>query len=134
MDLAQNTLDICVYNASDALIATAINDAYNRGVQVRYIASKHIQSLISKINLIHKVKKNVEITLELNPDDISEEKIKKLKSIGINRLSIGVQSFYDEDLKFMNRSHNSKQALESIKLAQKNGLEKLQKNMLENKN
>ena len=49
----------------------------------------------------------------------------ELKSIGINRLSIGVQSFYDEDLKFMNRSHNSKQALESIKLAQKNGLENI---------
>ena len=42
MDLAQNTLDICVYNASDALIATAINDAHNRGVQVRYIADDDV--------------------------------------------------------------------------------------------
>ena len=42
MDLAQNTLDICVYNASDATLATAINDAYNRGVQVRYIADDDV--------------------------------------------------------------------------------------------
>ena len=42
MDLAQSTLDICVYNASDALIASAINDAYNRGVQVRYIADDDV--------------------------------------------------------------------------------------------
>ena len=47
MDLAQNTLDICVYNASDATIATAINDAYNRGVQVRYIADDDVTNSMS---------------------------------------------------------------------------------------
>ena len=46
MDLAQNTLDICVYNASDATIATAINDAYNRGVAVRYIADDDVTNIM----------------------------------------------------------------------------------------
>ena len=46
MDLAQNTLDICVYNASDATIATAINDAYNRGVTVRYIADDDVANIM----------------------------------------------------------------------------------------
>lgn len=46
MDLAQNTLDICVYNASDATIASAINDAYNRGVQVRYIADDDVANIM----------------------------------------------------------------------------------------
>ena len=110
---------------SNYLQKKKIETIYFGGGTPSYIDSKHIQSLISKIYLIHKVKKNVEITLELNPDDISEKKIKELKSIGINRLSIGVQSFYDEDLKFMNRSHTAKQAFESIKLAQKNGLENI---------
>ncbi len=51
MDLAQNTLDICVYNASDATIATAINDAYNRGVQVRYIADDDVtNSMLGSLN------------------------------------------------------------------------------------
>ena len=51
MDLAQNTLDICVYNASDATIATAINDAYNRGVQVRYIADDDVlNSMLSSLD------------------------------------------------------------------------------------
>ena len=51
IDLAQNTLDICVYNASDATIATAINDAYNRGVAVRYIADDDVvNSMISSLN------------------------------------------------------------------------------------
>ena len=51
MDLAQNTLDICVYNASDATIATAINDAYNRGVQIRYIADDDVlNSMLSNLD------------------------------------------------------------------------------------
>ena len=51
MDLAQSTLDICVYNASDALIASAINDAYNRGVQVRYIADDDVvNSMLNSLN------------------------------------------------------------------------------------
>ncbi len=51
MDLAQNTLDICVYNASDATIATAINDAYNRGVTVRYIADDDVtNTMLSSLN------------------------------------------------------------------------------------
>lgn len=51
MDLAQNTLDVCVYNASDATIATAINDAYNRGVSVRYIADDDVvNSMLSTLN------------------------------------------------------------------------------------
>src|SRR5690606_21024036 len=48
-----------------------------------------------------------EVTLETNPDDLNFEKIKELKSTPVNRFSIGVQSFFDEDLRLMNRAHNS---------------------------
>ena len=58
-----------------------------------------------------------EITLEANPDDISEEKIREWLDTGINRLSIGVQSFFEEDLLWMNRAHNAKQAKDSLELA-----------------
>ena len=65
--------------------------------------------------------KNVEITLECNPDDLTKEKLKALKQIGVNRLSIGLQSFDDEELKWMNRAHNAKQSEQSVREAQEAG-------------
>ena len=58
-----------------------------------------------------------EITLEANPDDLTKKKIEQLSKSVVNRLSIGVQSFNDMDLKLMNRAHNSKESLDSIKIA-----------------
>ena len=63
--------------------------------------------------------KNPEITLEANPDDLTEEKLQILSASKINRLSIGVQSFFDEDLKLMNRAHNSEEASGCLEMAKK---------------
>jgi len=79
------------------------------------ISDLHIQ--IEKIRETFKVAENAEITLEANPDDIDEIKISEWKNTGINRLSIGVQSFFEEDLQWMNRAHNAQQAKESLQLA-----------------
>ena len=68
---------------------------------------------------------DAEITLEANPDDLTETKIRELKATPINRLSIGIQSFYEEDLKMMNRAHNSVEALNAVKLAQQNGFDNI---------
>lgn len=68
---------------------------------------------------------SVEITLEANPDDINTEQLKLFKSLHINRLSIGVQSFFDDDLKWMNRSHSADDAKSCILLAQDHGFENL---------
>jgi oxygen-independent coproporphyrinogen III oxidase len=65
---------------------------------------------------------DAEITLEANPDDLNRDKIQMLKNQGINRLSIGVQSFFDEDLMWMNRAHHGQEALQSIQLAQDFGI------------
>lgn len=67
----------------------------------------------------------MEITLEANPDDISTEKILEWKKAGINRLSIGIQSFFEEDLSFMNRGHNALQAERCIQIAQDAGISNL---------
>jgi oxygen-independent coproporphyrinogen-3 oxidase len=72
---------------------------------------------IDKIRSIYSISKFAEITLEANPDDISEKKLSVWKDAGINRLSIGVQSFFDEDLKWMNRAHNAEQAIGNLQLA-----------------
>jgi len=82
------------------------------------ICSKdEIQSIIKKINSGFNVSPSAEVTLEANPDDITEEKLKDWKDAGINRLSIGIQSFFEEDLQWMNRAHDAKQAIDSLKLS-----------------
>ncbi len=83
---------------------------------------RQINMLISSIYNNFKVNDNPEITLEANPDDLSRDYLRELMdNSAVNRLSIGIQSFYDEDLKLMNRRHNSVQAAESVKYAQKTG-------------
>lgn len=76
-----------------------------------------ISSITRKIRSHFKVSALPEITLEANPDDITEEKIKSWKDAGINRLSIGIQSFFEEDLQWMNRAHTAQQAADNLKLA-----------------
>ena len=76
-----------------------------------------LRSQIDKILATFNVSKDAEITLEANPDDITEEKLIGWKEIGINRLSIGVQSFFEEDLLWMNRAHNSQQAIDNLQSA-----------------
>ena len=65
----------------------------------------------------YKVVENPEITLEANPDDLSEEYLIELSKIGINRLSIGIQSFFEDDLQLMNRAHNSDEAKKCLEIA-----------------
>ena len=77
-----------------------------------------IARLMETIRENFSIRPEAEVTLEANPDDVTEEKIPHWKSAGINRLSIGVQSFFTEDLQWMNRSHDAEQAVQSIRLAQ----------------
>ena len=74
-------------------------------------------AILARISSVFDVKDDAEITLEVNPDDINEEKLKAWKLSGINRLSMGAQSFFQEDLEWMNRAHNAEQAMQSIRLA-----------------
>jgi len=76
-----------------------------------------LQLQFEKIRETFNISTNAEITLEANPDDINEEKLAGWKEIGINRLSIGVQSFFEEDLLWMNRAHNAEQAIDNLQLA-----------------
>ena len=78
-----------------------------------------IEQLIEAVYTHYQVSDDPEITLEANPDDLSEEKIEALYNSPINRLSIGVQSFFEEDLKLMNRAHNATEAVDSITLSRK---------------
>lgn len=78
-----------------------------------------LQLLIDEVYNNYNVSENPEITVEANPDDLSEARITALSSTKINRLSIGIQSFFEEDLKLMNRAHNSAEAKKSLEIATK---------------
>jgi oxygen-independent coproporphyrinogen-3 oxidase len=84
-----------------------------------------IKSLIDNILQYFDFEKNIEITLEANPDDLNKNFLKDLSKTEINRLSIGTQSFFDEDLKLMNRAHNAEEAETSIKRSQDFGFENI---------
>jgi oxygen-independent coproporphyrinogen III oxidase len=73
----------------------------------------------------YEVDAKAEITLEANPEDLSKEKISSLKNTPINRFSIGVQSFFESDLKFMNRAHSAQKAIRAVKTAQDAGFENI---------
>lgn len=94
-----------------------IHTIYFGGGTPSLLEADELQQIFETIYANYKIANNPEITLEANPDDLTEEKLKMLAVSKINRLSIGVQSFFEEDLKLMNRAHNAKEALKSIKLA-----------------
>ena len=94
-----------------------VETIYFGGGTPSVLTIKEIQFLIDSVYQNFKVAENPEITLEANPDDLSDEKIIDLANSPINRLSIGVQSFFEDDLKMMNRAHNSEEAKKSLEMA-----------------
>lgn len=102
----------------DYLQGEKINTLYFGGGTPSLLQAGEINTLIMAIRRNYSLDAGAEITLESNPDDITPEKIQSWKDAGINRLSIGVQSFFDEELRWMNRAHTAAQALETLYLAQ----------------
>lgn len=121
---------------------SAVTDALVKEIYLQkdYLQDKHLKTiyfgggtpsllnyneLFDVFSAIHKnysVDANAEITLEANPDDITKDKIKIWQQFGINRLSIGVQSFDNTHLKYLNRIHSGELAEKSVKLAQDMGI------------
>jgi len=100
-------------------ISEPIETIYFGGGTPSLLSSEETETLLKLINSNFEVIKDAEITLEANPDDLDALKLQVLASSKINRLSIGVQSFFEADLKLMNRSHTASEAKESITLAKK---------------
>ncbi|MBR5168295.1 MAG: radical SAM family heme chaperone HemW [Salinivirgaceae bacterium] len=84
-----------------------------------------IQTIIGTIRQLHQVSDTPEITVEANPDDLTPDYISQLAQTDVNRLSIGIQSFDDDYLQLMNRRHNAQQAIDAVKLSQKNGFDNI---------
>lgn len=98
-----------------------IKTLYFGGGTPSLIEPKEIENIIKLLKKYHHITSTAEITLECNPDDINTDYLKKLKTTAVNRLSIGIQSFNNNDLKFLNRRHNAQEAQNAVKNAQTHG-------------
>lgn len=105
-------------------INSKITTIYIGGGTPSYIESKYIKEIVSEI-MKKNVSEDVEITIEVNPGTVTLEKLKDYKEVGINRLSIGLQSIQDELLKQIGRIHNFEQFLETYKMAKEVGFENI---------
>lgn len=98
-----------------------IETIYFGGGTPSLLTENELRAIISAIKQNYTLASDAEITFEANPDDINLDKLIQWKNAGINRLSIGIQSFVERDLKWMNRAHNSSQALNCINLSRQAG-------------
>jgi oxygen-independent coproporphyrinogen-3 oxidase len=102
-----------------------IQTIYFGGGTPSVLSKDELEAIMSCILDHFSISEGTEITLEANPDDILPETISFWHSAGVNRISLGVQSFFDKDLEFMNRAHNADQALSSILLLQNAGFDNI---------
>lgn len=109
-----------------------INTIYFGGGTPSVLTEKELNLLLEVIYSNYKVNENIELTMECNPDDITSKKINEYKKNGVNRLSIGIQSFFDDDLQFFNRAHNANQAEQSILMTQDAGIDNITLDLIYN--
>jgi oxygen-independent coproporphyrinogen-3 oxidase len=100
-----------------------VETIYFGGGTPSLLNAEEIKKLLQGVSQHYNVSADAEITLEANPDDINETKLAEWKSLGINRFSIGIQSFKQKDLEWMNRAHNAEQALHCIELVKNAGFQ-----------
>ena len=94
-----------------------VETIYFGGGTPSLLSNEELDLLINSVHNNFQVSENPEITLEANPDDLSKNKIIELSKSSINRLSIGIQSFFERDLKLMNRAHNAEEAIKCLSVA-----------------
>jgi oxygen-independent coproporphyrinogen III oxidase len=115
-----------IEHRSDYLGDAAAGTVYFGGGTPSLLDPEELRRILDRLRGHFTFEPDPEITLEANPDDMTDPgKIKAWRSAGINRLSIGIQSFYDADLRWMNRAHNSTQAAAAIRLAQAEGFDNI---------
>jgi oxygen-independent coproporphyrinogen-3 oxidase len=92
-------------------LTSPIETIYFGGGTPSLLSLKDLDSIINQIRLHFKLSNEIEFTLEANPDDINTNKVQSWKNIGVNRLSIGIQSFQQKALDWMNRAHTTQQSM-----------------------
>ena len=102
-----------------------VDTIYFGGGTPSVLTIEELRELIDLIHTTSKISEDIELTLEANPNHLTKDYLKGLKRIGVNRLSIGIQSFHDDVLEKLNRNHNSVQAKEVVERAQEEGFDNI---------
>lgn len=119
--LAEDYIDAAIKEIEFRSSASEIRTIYFGGGTPSMLPPRLMERLIQKIYALWPVSADAEITLEANPEDIHQDNLNAWRDIGVNRLSIGLQSFDDMDLKWMNRTHTGKEAIQSVMKAADSG-------------
>jgi len=109
----------------DYLDKNSLKTIYFGGGTPSLLEQRHFNQIFDSIHKFFHVVPDCEVTVEANPDDLTPGKLRTLKNVGVNRLSIGIQSFDDVVLQFLNRAHDSKSALTCIDNARSAGIDNL---------
>lgn len=109
----------------DYLQGERVDTIYFGGGTPSLLHADELQLLLGKLYQHHEVAPDAEVTLEANPDDLTAAKLAEFKLLGINRLSIGIQSFDDAVLRYLNRAHDARSAIASVNLARNAGFDNL---------
>ena len=109
----------------DYLHGEAVETIYFGGGTPSILKVEEIENLLGLIQEYYSVEANAEITLEANPDTLSMEYLQGLRALGVNRLSIGIQSFFDDDLRYLSRRHDAGHARQCVQLAKDAGFDNI---------
>lgn len=114
-----------IAHQKDYLNSKNLKTIYFGGGTPSLLSPLELEQILDTVHRNFQVEKDVEITLEANPEDLNLPYLSAIKSLGVNRLSIGIQSFREENLRFLNRSHTSTQATNCITSAQNIGIDNI---------
>ncbi len=107
------------------LHGSVLNTLYIGGGTPSLLNKRELETLMNGLHQSFDLSSVSEFTIEVNPDDVTEDLVNTLKELGVNRVSMGVQSFHYDELKFLNRRHNSEQAISAIPLMRRLGIENI---------
>lgn len=103
----------------------SIETIYLGGGTPSQLTGEQVKEIVDYIHEIYCVSENAETTIEMNPDDVSRLLLQSLKEAGVNRLSMGIQTFNDQNLRFLNRRHTSAEAIDKVKMCQDYGFDNI---------
>lgn len=101
---------------ADYLTDNQLTSIYFGGGTPSLLSASEVQEILDQLSRFYQWESDTEITIETNPDDITQEYLDDLYSLGVNRLSVGIQSFDKVDLEYMNRAHNEVEAVQCLEL------------------
>jgi oxygen-independent coproporphyrinogen III oxidase len=107
------------------LAGEPVKTLYFGGGTPSLLKESELNEIVDNIYRLFEIQDDAEVTMEVNPDDLTSDKLNEIKTAGVNRLSVGIQSFDDSILKFLNRPHNAEAALKAVQAAREIGFDNI---------